>query len=350
MRAIIAAMILFLSLFSSISHAKLFTIDTTGISDENILNAFAILEDRINGSFSAPDINIDEYLEGFANTCPMATKGSGADYASDLSLFGVSVNMIGAAVEMENGSFMDLVGGDFEGEFRGAGINMFIFTVGMNLRLLPFEKLGPLNLNRAKLYLQAGKSNKLTGDDMDFSAQLFSVMFQYKLIDPASVAAGLFKWGGIDFTTGISSQTQNAMLNLKTPSDPITSGGAVVNMTSEIEAGIKVETTSIPFELSTYGRLFYILRPFVGVGGDLNFGSAKGIAGGSYTVNVTEPVVSSVTASVDLLGQEKNVDTFNMRWFAGVQLNIFILKIYAIVQESMSRDIMAAQVGFGAVW
>ena len=324
MRAIIAAMILFLSLFSSISHAKLFTIDTTGISDENILNAFAILEDRINGSFSAPDINIDEYLEGFANTCPMATKGSGADYASDLSLFGVSVNMIGAAVE--------------------------IFTVGMNLRLLPFEKLGPLNLNRAKLYLQAGKSNKLTGDDMDFSAQLFSVMFQYKLIDPASVAAGLFKWGGIDFTTGISSQTQNAMLNLKTPSDPITSGGAVVNMTSEIEAGIKVETTSIPFELSTYGRLFYILRPFVGVGGDLNFGSAKGIAGGSYTVNVTEPVVSSVTASVDLLGQEKNVDTFNMRWFAGVQLNIFILKIYAIVQESMSRDIMAAQVGFGAVW
>ena len=336
-----------LLLITNYSYAGFIKIDVTGITDPNAQAAIAALETNLNSQI--PNIDQDKYLKGMANASPMSVRGSGVDYASDMSLFGLSYNIIGASVEMKDSSFVDLFSGDIDASnISGAGFNLLTMMFGLNLRVLPFEKLGPFSLNKTRLYLQVSKNSDLTQDAFNGDINIFSLHLQYKVMDPAGVGFGIFKWGGVDFSTGISSQTQNLFVSIKPPSTPIAAGGATAQISQGLQLGIKTSTTTIPFELSTYGRLLYFLKPFIGIGADLNFGKAESLASASTGISISNPSAST-TASIDMSG-EQTVDAFNLRYFAGLQVDIFILKIYAMMQQSITGDTMGAQVGGRLVW
>lgn len=284
---------------------------------------------------------IGEFLREMGEGQSFTNRGLGVDYASDFDAV-----MLGAAgnFAFNRDSSLEPTGGDQFIKF-GRGLNVTVMA-GLNLEMFG---LAPITLYTNYFFLKhrygpfEGRSNN------------FGLHMQLQLFRPAakSVLEQLFRWGGFDITTGVEQEKGVLWLEQQRlsgavpypvqPGQPATS----VRIDASGEISFYTRAINIPIEVSTNLRLFHILSLYAGLGYDIKVASA---------VNGYMDASMDLTAQVDGAGGRQQfraasariqvtdlerLPNGSLRALAGVQANLFLVKIFVHGNLLFFRDPIA---------
>lgn len=298
------------------------------------------LEGELNRLFQV--YRLKDYLRSFGDAQAFTTRGLGVDYASNLKFFevGVAANV---ALGGED-SFLDQK--PRTQPVGGLGTNL-TFMAGLN-----FGFLGAAPLTMYGNFFKGKPSyGELAGDLINFGVHL-----QLKLFGPRrreNLWSALFRWGGLDITTGFDQSRLKLSLGRNFERDiPISDGQRDV-ATVEIDAQgtfeMDLRTTTIPLEVTTNVRFLYVLSAYAGVGFDWQLaGSSQArvdlrgtMVGRAPSVGMAEIGTATVTA-VD----RADPTAGKLRGIVGLQANVWFVKAFA--QLNFVPDPFMTGLGFGA--
>ena len=301
----------------------------------------AELENELNAD--TPDVGIDKYAGGIANATGFAMKGQNSDYAENFNWF-VLKPSFGLAVDGE----VD----DPEGA-NGFGLGGAL-TVGINLDLLPVDKIGFIEFDKMDLFVSfmSYNVNNDVGDGGTAEGDLssFSVMARYQIMEGADIVPGyMVEWGGLHIHTGIQRNSMGINLSQDLADETVDAGGGTTgtfsdgNVTFDMESSV----TSIPLELSTYLRLAYVFTLYGGVGFDYNLSSDTDVdldASGNFSGNDGAGTTYTATISANEKGSGEGAAT-NFRNFVGIQFNVPFARLYLQMNQGMGSDLMGVNAG-----
>ncbi|MBF0208830.1 MAG: hypothetical protein HQK53_18355 [Oligoflexia bacterium] len=319
---------------------------------------FQTLENDVNTKL--PDTSgSDSYLRGMSDAGVIALKGLGVDYASDPDVFVVGVGA-GAGVDVGNNSFSDLISGKVNANhFRGFGAQLSLMG-GINLGIFPLPTMGIFDPKKLSLFMNVWKmSIPKLGSNLTGKLSNFGMHAQYKILGGMSFPF-FFRWGGIDITTGldvasmdltyIQDLNKSTQQTITVTSIPGLSTNPQLTATyaGQVKAGAKVSEWTVPIEVSSNVQLLYFLTFFGGLGMDLNGGksTANANVGGNVTAGDSTGYINGINATTTLdLGREGKPRSMNARWFAGTQLNFWLVKLYAQINHGIGQNTWGANLG-----
>lgn len=356
MKILLAAATLGLCFYAADSSAQLFKLNVTncGTLDtaqcNSLRNSLLDVQADINKDFPSTG-DPKRMMEGMANSSVMAGKGVGSDYASRMQvvLIGAGVG-VGADLEKDKQTGSDLSGVGIQGGL----------ILGTNLGWMDTKKILGLHTDRLNVYVnylgqnidrKMGESDK---DSIKADLQSFGFHASYDLVKPSGNM--LARWGGLKVHTGFE-YNRTKLTFASSLSEEINEnvGGATVTGTIDGKpaATIDVATQSIPLEISTNVQLLYILSLYTGVGVDFNFGKAKS----SGNLNADESTIrvngsdtgTRVQADANISGSG-NVSAFTSRAFAGVQINLPYMNIFAQADKALGSELVGVTGGIRLVY
>lgn len=296
-----------------------------------------LLENEVNENL--PDADQSNYLQGMANSSVISQKGLGASYGTNIEF--IEVGFTGAlGADLGSNSTGDLIGGDVDyNQVRGVGIGGAV-SLGLKGSLFG-SKIGPFDMKRTSFYGYFLNMDPPDTDGLGGETTSMGFHIQYKIIPEITLGPGILSWGGVDFTFGI----ERASMSLKFVKDineSVSQSGATASFNGTATVGADVTTYTIPFELSTNARLFYVFSTFAGLGADLSFGKAESIA--TLTGDVTVSGGGTGQAQLDL-GTEEGPDTFAFRGFVGLQANLTALNTFVLVNKGFTNGTLGVALG-----
>jgi hypothetical protein len=300
------------------------------------------LEDELRRYYQL--YRVGDFLKEFGDGQSFTNRGLGVDYASDFKLFmvGVAANLAfnrDSAFQQAASPFVDF----------GRGLNMTVMA-GVNLEALG---LGPISLYTNYFVLQhkIGAFQTRTSN--------FGLHLQAQFLKPEVGLVGYFiSWGGFDLTTGV--EQEKAVLELDgvasrvLPLDQLSpqAAGAQLKVDARGKIAFYTRSLTVPFEITTNVRLLSLLSLYGGVGYDVKVASSvdgymdanTGLTGRVQTPNGRQDFKLGA-AQIHVTNLERlNAGTF--RTLAGVQLNLFLVKIF-VHGNMLLRDPVLATVGGG---
>ncbi len=312
-----------------------------------------------------------DFLRAMANSGAAASKTMPVDYATDPTLFSLSV----AGGVSENGfdSINDAKNYtlDTTKPLPGKGGGLTVSAMlGLNLRAFDPPRWAYFDFARLSLFVNffAIDLDQPSNSNFDINFKTFGLHGQYQLFDShALFSSGVLRWGGLAVTTGFdyssltvlynttiqksstSTQTQALQNNQTLPINLSYSGAA--------KLGADIHVFSIPFEVTTHVQIAYILSLYVGGGFDLNFGSASlaGNASAPMEIDAVNPqdatdtiVVATPEVTLNLSGNS-SVTVGDFRGYAGLQLNLLTVALFAQVNADTTNTI-GANFGLRLFW
>lgn len=292
-----------------------------------------------------PSVSLGKYGTGISNATGFAYKGLGSDYSDAFDFFMVRG---GGGVALD---------GDLDKPEQAAGVGIgAAATIGINLDLLPIDKIGPVDLSKMDMFVSfMSYAPDQDMDDTSFKGDIsaFSIMARYKIIDGKDFVPGnLLSWGGVFLHTGFqrSSVEANVIQTIKPETIDIGSGQtATVNNTSAT-FDFKTSNTSIPVEVSTFFRAGWVFTFFTGFGFDIVSGStdvslsAAGTASGNgAATGYSATIAADESASGD-------ADATNFRALGGLQFNLPFFRIYTHINKGLGNDLLGFNVGAKILW
>lgn len=242
------------------------------------------LETYANDIASDPDIqkytNQPDFAQGFADT------GSAAAYSGlfrspyNYKIFSVAYGFGGAVTLSDSLSMSDYRTGNLiqneQDTYAGIALHPFNLSAGINLGFL----VSGLRANVKFGYFDL-KAGTLT-DEYHFETKSFGGGLTYQLVKPKSVPLGVFKWQGLNVSSGLYYQKTTVETSFVPDSAGFNSTGLTVGgvtgyltVRPELTALIESSTFTVPLEATTGVRLLYIIDLMVGAGVDLTFGSGE---------------------------------------------------------------------------
>ncbi len=291
---------------------------------------------------------VTDYLRSFGNAHSFASRGLGVDYASNFKavMLGVAGNL---SLNVEDGYLPQ--GTRTRPPAGGVGTNATIMA-GINL---DYFSMAPISLY-GNYFSRAGRIEEFAADLSNWG-----VHAQLKLWGPRDerLINALFRWGGLDLTTGV----ERAHLRLSLARDfrrdiPVgtTSNGytTAVAVDSTGVFNLDMRTLAIPVEVTTNVRLLYLLSLYAGFGFDWQLAGGNDLSldlNGTMVGNATSrdgqhTTVDLGTASVQA-GESVGPSAGRLRWLAGVQVNVLVIKVFAQLNLA-AQDPVIASVALGA--
>jgi hypothetical protein len=300
------------------------------------------VRDLVEGDL--PEVSIGEYGTGLANANSFAYKGLDSDYSDKFTYFMVRGGG-GAAVQGEI---------DNPESAEGIGIGAAV-TAGINLDLLPIDKIGPVELNKMDLMVSLMSWDlDETSEDTTIKGDLghFSVMARYQIMEGQDIVPGyMLEWGGVFLHTGFHRQSFEAKITQSFNDEEVEVSGQTAtfnNASATFE--LETATTTIPVEVSTYLRAGYVFTFFGGAGFDLVNGStdvsldaAGNINGGSGGNTYANTISASESDSGD-------ADVSNLRAFGGIQFNVPFVRVTTHFNKGLGNDLFGANVAVKILW
>lgn len=339
-------------LFSLNAEAQLFQITNRNYGSvpdafkAEVDTLFDGMEDTINSGL--PDADPTTYLSGIAGSSVISGLGVGTDFGSSFKMFMVS-GSVGAGFDLGGKSSasggIQTIGG------LGAQVG-----IGLGVAGSAFGKGGPIT--RFKFF---GHYFKYSGsfEVANIGVSAFGLHAQYKLVPEKSFAMKALKWGGVDLTSGFRYMSMDFLLTqsftisqdqtLTMPGNPVVT--AAYNGVAELGADVNIY--SIPIQISSSARLLYLFNFYGGLGADISFGSAKGIAEapGGVTVTDSSGSLGTITADAGLdLGANASPKALTFHSFGGVQLELGVLALYLQGNKSLSNDAIGFAAGLKGFW
>jgi hypothetical protein len=288
-----------------------------------------------------PEVSIDKYATGVANANGFAYKGLGSDY-SDVFTYAMLRVAGGGAVQGEI---------DNPEAAEGVGLGATV-TLGLNLDMLPIDKVGPVELDKMDLFVSfmsqsmEQTENKLT---LDGEITAFSVMARYRLVDAVDFVPGnILRFGGVFLHTGFQTSTFNANITSTFDDEVVNAAGQTATFTNaNAKFSLETSTTTIPIEVSAYLRTIWALTFFGGAGFDFVTGSTD------VSVVASGSVVKGTDYNASLSANESgsgSADATNFRVLGGMQLNLPFFRVYAHVNKGLGNDLIGANLGAKFLW
>lgn len=292
-----------------------------------------------------PSVTLDKYGTGLANANGFAQKGMTSDYSDRFTYFMVRGGL-GAAVD-----------GDLDKPENASGFGLGASaTVGLNLDLLPVDKIGFIELDKMDLFVSFMSYN-VDQDSDDFSAKgdfsHLGVMARYQIMEGKDIFPGyMLQWGGVFLHTGFQRSSFKADLtsSFKDETVEISGGQTATFGNSSATFALDTTTTTIPIEISTYIRTIWALTFSAGAGFDYVMGStdvdlsASGTASGN---GAASSYAASISASDNA---SEDADATNFRAFGGLQLNLPFFRIFLNYNKSLENDLVGANAGVKILW
>lgn len=294
----------------------------------------------VNGD--VPSVSIDKYASGIANSTNFAYNGVGSDYSDIFTYASVKVGG-GLAAQ---GDIDDTESA--EGFGIGGGV-----TVGLNLDLLPVDKIGFIEFNKMDLFVSfmSYNADQDMGDDSTAEGDLssFAVMARYQVIEGKDFFPGyMLEWGGVHLHTGFRRSSMNLNLTTSFEDTQVDVSGESANLgDSQVEFDLDSTVTTIPIEVSTYMRMAYVFTLYGGLGFDIVSGSTDINLDAGGTVSGSNSYSADIAANENGSG---DADTTNFRGFAGLQLNVPFVRIYAHVNKGLGNDLLGVNAGLKILW
>jgi hypothetical protein len=265
------------------------------------------------------------FLGAMADAQALATKGMGVDYASNFDKLMVGYSL-GTGVSSGGATFGK---GGQEMPDYGFSFQMAA-TAGLNLGVLSGGEGFP---SRIVLFAH-GMTLDTSGDTFGAHLLNYGGHVQLRLIKPKD--AEVVAWGGLALTAGF--EHAEYRLDLQ-QGMPIAAPGSGVDATWDATGDyvMKAWSDSIPLEISTNLRIF-VATAFVGAGMDYNTGSA------TTAMELSGPIEADAPGGPYTIG-EATVSTIQSgapgpsypRVFGGLQLNIFMMKLYGQVNAGLDE-------------
>ncbi len=280
-----------------------------GLDAEQIQQDIA---DKVDGT-----LHIDgheEFLERMANANALSTKGMGVDYASNPQRF-----VVGASFgSSENGIAPSLTWGPEQLPEGGYSVQLSLMAA-LNLGFLSGDesvlRRFVLSVNGMAL---KGKTGVFEAEMQNLGAHL-----QFKMIRPPH--KGIVEWGGLDLTTGYELSRYHLQLSQTMPVE-----ADAVRWDASGSFTLESNASTVPIELSTNMRLS-VVGLYTGLGFDLRLGGSRATTdlslGGPLQIEYEGQKQRLGRVDATLVTNGLAADS-SARVFAGVQANIFLVKVY----------------------
>mgnify|MGYP000188587555 CR=1 FL=1 len=308
-------------------------------------------EAETSANSDLPDVSLGKYAEGISNANGFAYKGSTSEYADKLELMSLKISggvaFAGDLNEPE--------------EADGFGVGGAV-TAGLNLDILPIDKVGPIELSKLDLFFtfMSYDVDQDQGDsNVEGSISAFGAFARYPLVESKSILGGyLVEWGGVHLHTGFMQSKMKVEMTQSfedqdfedDSNDPIILYGQFTDGSANFT--IDSSITTIPVELSTYLRLGYVFTLYGGVGfdyqmgsTDVDFGADGDLEGG------TSEGSSDWRADVDVSDDNNGKPTAtNTRSFVGLQFNVPFVRLYAQLNKGLGSDLVGTNLGLKIIY
>jgi hypothetical protein len=331
------------TLFSTTANAQLIQIGTPTCTGAFAIGSVcddvtAIANEAVNQDF--PDIGADGFATGFAT----ATAYSGAglsEYADNFDYAIVSLNAAaGASIEA---SALD---GQSDNATGGIAV-MPSLSIGLNLGILPVDKLGPIDLKKTDFifgFMSYDMDQDYDGNNFKGELSTISLMFRYRMFEDVAIVPGkLVHWGGLHLHAGFRRSTFKVNMTTDLDIDPVATGVPTYDMTfNDMVANFDLENTvnTIPIEVSTYMRLGWAFTFYAGLGADINMGGGEMRLNANGTMEAGNGTTDVFNASVSSNAVDGEGDAVSgMRAFGGMQINLpFIRLINLQMNKNLGGD------------
>ena len=302
------------------------------------------------------DISLGKYGTGVSNANAFSQRGLGSDYADKFDIAAVQVGL-NTAIEGD----LDQVQDD-PVSASGFGLGAAL-TVGVNMDLIPVDKIGPVEMDKLDLFvsfMSYNPSQDLDGTELEGSLSSFGVMARYHLIEGNDFIPGnMLKWGGVFIHTGI----QRSQFSIDA-SRPISENEIPVSLpngdetnvltgNSSVDLSLSSTSLTIPVEVSTYIRTAWAFTFYGGAGFD--FVSAQTdvdfkINNTSLSIDDTSQGTYSNSIEANSSG-DGEADATNFRAFVGFQINApFVRLINIQLNKGLGNDLIGANFGFKVLY
>jgi hypothetical protein len=323
--------------FETATAGDLFSVTNRG-ADCSSTSICDLLETEVNKLI--PNASTLNFLPQMADDAILANKGLSTDYASNVNVFvlgaGVGIGMNLGEAGTGSGT------GDGNATLPAIGIGGTI-TLGTNMGMFLKGKFW----DRSTAYINYFSYSPTTGS-VNGEVSSFGLHYQFKLITPIDLAAGLVKWGGIDISTGL--ETSSTKINTTVTIDQtVTSGTANATYNGVATVGADISATSIPIEVTTNVRLAYFMTLYGGLGFDINSGTSKSIANISGPITLGGTATGTGTASLDL-GTEESPSGTTFRTIVGTQFNITAVRVFVQQMSVFGGNDSQASFGVRFAW
>ncbi len=304
------------------------------------------IENEINADLPTGDPK--RLMEGMANSQAASAKGFATDYIShfDKVLIGAGLGL-GADLEENKDADSDLSGIGVTGGLQ-LGLNMSMFADNSFLGLDPKKTTVMLN------FFSFGLDRNFDDNKAEIDMLSFGLSGTYKWID--GNGNRLFGWDGVRLHTGY--QYTKADITFTGKINEVvneTSSGSTVTgtITGNPKGTIETATHSIPLEISTGVNFLWVMSFYGGVGTDFNMGSAQGKGDlNTQNSNLTctggacggggQTAVVATEANID---DEADVQPFFFRGFAGFQVNLPYIRLYAQGNKVFGTEVYSLATG-----
>jgi hypothetical protein len=340
------------------------------------------LNTTISSAFANAELNANNDLakyhdqkdlaKGFGNANAYAAQAGTLQGYQDYDIFAVTTGiMVGAQLPSSDKDYYDDLDKKIKDKgdlYAGVGMGVSLINFGLNAGFI----YPGLFLNAKFGYF----SNSSLVDNLSVKTTLVGIGANYSWIKTTSLLAGFFKWRGISFGTGflynrnkvdykidldpISQSitpinTAAAPYNL--PGGPTIAGNIIID--PSIDLGIKTNTYTVPFDVTTSVRLLWFLNLNLGLGIDFTYGSTDIIvkSHGSVRTDIPNPPnpnismdVTPGTVTVDGSTKDKKPSWVRERITTGVGFNIAAVKIDVPVIIYPFDSAFAVGLTAGIVW
>ena len=354
---------------------KILGVDIPHTAWDPILNVF---EDEIKdssdmGRYTSPRKIARGVANAGAAATHIATQRSFSDYRAFAFVYGLGVAY--SAPSSDLFVAMQRVAEDLSDDgdaYFGVAFQPWTISFGVNLS----DWVDGLRVN-AKFGLFYPSIRADDVGELTFRSMTVGVGADYQIIKTFDLPGGIIRWRGVTIGSGLNYQSNMAViayeiedktkslrtpvtktdLGVTVPGAPETIGHLVLS--PGIRAEINSRSWSIPLELSTGFRLFYLLDMNVGIGTDFAFGHTELALGTDAEIDfepaagVSESMISVDPGSANLgISEESRPQFVRPRITFGVSLNLGPLKfdvpmMYYFDQEGMTSVI---GVNLGFVW
>ena len=183
---------------------------------------------------------------------------------------------------------------------------------------------------------------------------------QYRLFEAQNWLGRSVKWTGLEVGAGILYTKLQANANVSLNGNyKANSNGTDYNVTvagTNALFNANVKTFTVPLEVSTGLRLFYVLKLVGGLGVDLNFGKTEGeghLASATGTVSADDgfPPNPDFTANPDFsVSGSEGPSLLNARVFIGPHIEFGVGSVFVNIQKSLFQKTIALNTGLNLFW
>lgn len=337
--------LLLFSFFLSFCLISTFSIDLkvtkkTGSVDESVDIANEI---RSNIEDAGLDENTaKQFNRNFANSTAAISRGLGLDYANTTFKYFTLSASVSAALSPCN-NIHKLIE-----EFSEKEVHKVLLvhppaigataTLGLDMHYAKNPVLKKFKFFLNFFTIDASKYlNNTSANVRKTSISSFGFHFLYPLMtSKSSISKNVFYWGGINISGGLDYVENHINTDII---HSITVNGKDAELRANARMRSRIFT--LPIEVSTNIRMIHILSLFGGLGTDFTFGKAYVEADGIIDEQVTGTIYD-VNAK---LGERARPSLMNLRFFAGTEINLYVLHVLAKIEYSVFAKSLSAQAG-----